>query len=136
MFTLVLAILTTESSYAREEERPATTVPDTIQFWLAPDSQWRIRTYAVDHDIHVYTAGPRPDGSRLTAKEAADHIAKHYANITAKTVTLDIRDPGDKVEVRRVLAEKVLIGVLEVGKNGVAFYNPDKGEYRTRSKPK
>ena len=135
MFTLVLAILTTESSYAQEIERPATTVPDTIQFWLALDSQWRIRTYAVDHDIHVYTAGSRPDGSRLTAKEAADHIAKHYANITAKTVTLESH-PGDKVEVRRVLTEKVLTGVLEVGKNGVAFYNPDKGKYRTSSKPK
>ena len=136
MFTLVLAILNTESSYAQEVERPAMAVPDTIQFWLAPDSQWRIRTYAVDHDIHVYMVGPRPNGSPLTTKEAADHLAKHYGNIAAKTVTLDVRDPGDKDEVRRLLAEKRLAGVLEAGKNGVAFYNPDEGEYRTRSKPK
>jgi hypothetical protein len=32
--------------------------------------------------------------------------------------------------------ENGLPGVLEVGKDGVAFYNPDKGEYRTKSKLK
>jgi hypothetical protein len=32
--------------------------------------------------------------------------------------------------------ENGLAGVLEVGKGGVAFYNPDEGEYRSKSKPK
>src|SRR5262249_39557131 len=133
MFTLVLAILTTESTYAQEMERTATAVPDTVQFWLAPDSQWRIRTYAVDHDIHVYKVPPRADGSRLTVEQVKDHISKHYGDVTAKVVTLRLRDPGDKDEFRRVLDENGLAGVLEVGKDGVAFYNPDKGEYRTKS---
>ena len=136
MSTLVLAILTTESSYAQEVERSATDIPDTIQFWIAPDSDWRIRTYAVDHDIHVYKVGPRPDGSRLTADQAAEHNAKHYGDITAKAVTLHFTDPGHEDEVRRVLAENGLAGVLEVGRGGVAFYNPDRGEYRTKSTPR
>jgi hypothetical protein len=135
MFRLVLAILATESSYAQEVERAEGAVPDTVQFWLTPDKQWRVRTYAIDHDIHVYQVGSRADGSGLSATEAADHIATHYANIIAKTATLNFRDPGDQDEVRRVLAAKRLKGTLEIGKAGVAFYNPDNGEYRTKSRP-
>ena len=96
MFTLVLSILTTESSYAQEVERSATLIPDTIQFWLTPESVWRIRTYAIDHDIHIYQLDARPDGSRLTSEEAAAHTAKHYGDITAKTVTVQFSNPGDK----------------------------------------
>ena len=132
---LILTILSVESSYFQEVERPATKVPDTIQFWFTPDSQWRIRTYAIDHDIHLYTLGARPDGSRVTTDEARAHIVKHYREITASTIVLRFHDPNEPEEVRRVLAEHKLPGKLEVGKNGVTFYNPDGGEYRAKSKP-
>jgi hypothetical protein len=72
MFTLVLAILTTESSYAQNVERAATAVPDTIQFWLTPEKQWRIRTYAIDHDIHVYGVGPRANGGKRGRRKKGD----------------------------------------------------------------
>jgi hypothetical protein len=136
VFELVLAILSTESSYAREIERPATQVPDTIQFWLAPSVQWRIRTYAIDHDIHTHTLGPRADGSSFTTEEAIAHTKKHYSDIISSIVVLTLRDPNDKEEVRRVLAGHKLTGTLETGKSGVAFYNPDSGEYRSKSRPK
>jgi hypothetical protein len=135
MFTLVLAILTIESSYAEKVERPASIAPDTVQFWLTPESQWRIRTYSIDHDIHPYKIGARPDGSRLTPEEATAHIAKHYGGIAPKTVVLRFRDPSDKGDVRRVLEEHGLTGDLEVGKIGIAFYNPDKAKYRSKSAP-
>jgi hypothetical protein len=90
-----LAILTTESSYAQELEQAATAVPDTLQFWLAPESQWRIRTDAVDHDVHVYDVSPRADGSRLTVEPVKDHITKPYDDVTAKVVILSFREPGD-----------------------------------------
>ena len=135
-FTLVVCILTTESSYARNVERAATVTPDTIQFGLSPDSQWRIRTFAIDHDIHTYKIGARSDGSRITPEEAAAHIAKHYTDITLKTVVLRIHDPTNKEEARRVLDEHGLAGVLEVGGNGATFYNPDKGDYRSKSRPR
>ena len=129
-FILVLALLTTESSYAQEVERPATKVPDTIQFWFAPSAHWRIRTYAIDHDIHTYTLGS------LTPDEAVAHTQKHYSDIVSSLVVLTFHDPTDKEEIQQVLAEHKLTGTLEVGKSGVAFYNPDKGEYRTKSHPK
>ena len=134
-FVLVLAILTMESSYSQGIERPAAKVPNTIQFWLAPSGQWRIRTYAIDHDIHLYTLGPRADGSPFMSDEAVAHTRKHYADITSSVIVLALHDPNDKEEVRRVLAEHKLTGTLEIGKNGVEFYNPDNGEYRSRSKP-
>src|SRR5262245_21305082 len=55
--TLIIGILTIESSYAQNTERPSRGVPDTLQFWIAPDRAWRIRTYATDHDIHPYSLG-------------------------------------------------------------------------------
>ena len=136
VFTLVLSILSVDSSYAQETERAATKVPDTIQFWLAPAAQWRIRTYAIDHDIHTYTLGPRADGSRFTTEEATAHTKKHYGDIISSTVILTFHDPNNKDEVRRVFTEHKLTGTLEVSKSGIAFYNPDSGDYRTKSKPK
>jgi len=136
MCTLVLSVLTIESSYAKKVERAATVTPDTIQFWLTSSSQWRIRTYAVDHDIHTHKLGVRPDGSSLTPEEAVAHLAKHYGDVTLKTVVLRFRDPTDNGEVCRAMEGHGLAGVLECGKDGVTFYNPDKAEYRTKSNPK
>lgn len=136
MFELVLTVLTIESSYAQNRERAATTSPDTIQFWLTPDSQWRIRTYAMDDDIHVYSLGARPDGSRFTRQDAIDHVTKHYNEVLATTVTLRFRNPDNQAEVRRVLEEHNLSGTLEVGSDGLAFYNPSRAEYCTRTESK
>jgi hypothetical protein len=135
VFILVLAILTTESSYVGETERPATDVADTIQFWLTPDTGWRIRTHAIDHDVHTYALDPGGNGSRFGADEAAAHIRKHYDGIIARSIVLEFPDPNDREQVRDILSNHRLSGTLEVG-SGVAFYNPDRGEYRTKSSPK
>ncbi len=134
-FTLVVALLSVQSSYAKEVEQPAAGVPDTIQFWLTSSLQQRIRTYAMDHDIHVYSLGPVEE-KKVTAEFAIEHIKKHYADVTASLVVLTFTDPKDKKGVEEVLAAHHLKGTLEVSKSGVAFYNPDSGEYRTKSKPK
>jgi hypothetical protein len=134
-FTLVVGLLSVQSSYAKEVEQPATgVVPDTIQFWLTSDTQQRIRTYAMDHDIHVYNLGSVEE-NKMSAEFAIEHIKKHYADVTTSLVMLTFSDPRNKQEVERVLAAQHLNGTLEVSKSGVAFYNPDGGEYRTKSKP-
>ncbi len=135
VFTLVVALLSVQSSYAKEVEQPAANVPDTVQFWLTPDMQRRIRTYATDHDIHVYSLGAREE-KKVSVEFAVEHIKKNYADVTASLVVLTFVDPKDKKEVERVLAAHHLKGTLEVSKSGVAFYNPDSGEYRTKSAPK
>jgi hypothetical protein len=135
-FILILALLTTESSYQAEIERPAAGVVDTVQFWVGPAVPSRIRTYAIDHDIHVYSLGARPDGSLFEASEAQAHIRKHYSDILGTLYVLKFKDPGNADEVSRVFAANGLAGTLEIAPAGFAFYNPDRGTYRTQSRPK
>jgi len=135
-FTLILAVLTVESSYLQEIERPTKNVPDTVQFWFAPDSQWRIKTFAIDHDIHVYRIGAQGSKARLTTESATNNIKKSYGDVTASVFVLEFPDPENKTEVERILKEHKLKGRLEAVKDGYYFYNPDGGDYRTKSKPK
>jgi len=135
-FILIVALLTTESSYQSEVERPVVAVADTAQFWLGSKMPWRIRTYAIDHDIHVYSLGARSDGSSFQASEAEAHLRKHYSEVLAKLVVLKFKDPNNATEVAQVLATHELKGTLEVASAGFAFYNPDRGKYTTQSQPK
>src|SRR4051812_9427979 len=95
-FTLILAILTVESSYLQEVEHPAKTVPDTVQFWFAPDSQWRIKTFAIDHDIHVHRIGATNTTDRLTTEFAENNIQKAYGDVTAAVLVLEFPDPKNE----------------------------------------
>jgi hypothetical protein len=135
-FILILAILTIESSFLQEVERPAKTAPDTVQFWFSPDSQWRIKTFAIDHDIHVYRIGSADNASRLTTEFAQNNIRKTYGDVAAAILVLEFPDPKNEAEVQRILQEHKITGKLEAVKEGYYFYNPDRGEYRTQSKPK
>ena len=135
-FILVLAMLSTESSYASEIERPATACADTAQFWFGSFGAWRVRPYAIDHDIHVYQVGTSGAVHGFQPEAAEAHIRKHYSDVLAKLVVLRFKKPTNKAEVAQVLASQGLSGTLEVSSTGVAFYNPDRGEYRTKSEPK
>ncbi len=134
-FTLVLAILSVESSYLNEVERPAKTVPDTVQFWFTPDSQWRIKTYAIDHDIHVHRINIADEARRLTTEFAQNNIKKSYGDVTSEVLILEFPDPKNEAEVKRILRDKKLNGTLEEVKAGYYFYKPDSGNYHTSSKP-
>lgn len=135
-FVLILALLTTESSYKSEVERPAIAVADTAQFWFGSQSPWRIRTYAIDHDIHIYSVGSRTDSTEFTQEEAMAHLAKHYNEIVKRQYVLKFQNPADPVEVKQVLEQNGLLGTLEVAPAGFAFYNPDRQKYKTQSTPK
>jgi hypothetical protein len=131
--TLVLAVLSIESSYAHDVERPASGVPDTAQFWLAPEGQWTIRTHAADHDIRVHRIARRPDGSPYAAADAEAMLERHYADVTARRVTITFPDPADAADAQRLLAAQGLAGSLQTAPDGWAFYNPDGAEYRPLS---
>ena len=132
MFILVIAILSIESSYAKNVERPAGKVPDTVQFCFAPDAQWRIRTYAIDQDIHIHDLPSK----RLDSGWAVSHVERQYGDVLARTVVLELRDPRDSAEVERELAKHKLTGKLEVTKEGFVFYTLDAATYRTKSTPR
>jgi hypothetical protein len=133
-FTLILAILTIESSYLEEIERLANSAPDTVQFWISQESQWRIKTFAIDHDIHMHRL--QGHSAQLTTDFARKNIEKSYGGVTAAVLVLEFTDPNDEADVKRVLAAHKLNGRLVVTSEGCAFYSPDKAVYRTKSTPK
>jgi hypothetical protein len=134
--TLVVGVLTIESSYAQNTERSAREVSDTLQFWIGSGSAWRIRTYATDHDIHVHSLGDLGKMKDRPIDFAHEHISKHFGDLLASTLVLEFRDISNTNECQRLLREHNLKGSLEVAEPGFAFWNPDDGRYRSQATPK
>ncbi len=134
-FVLVIALLTVESSYSGNLERPSQGTPDTVQYWFTPDRDWRIKTFAIDHDIHVHMIREAKAERQFGPREAAANTQKHYGDVVERTITLEFTDPTNADEVQRTLTANGLSGTLEMGSSGVAFYNPDRARYKTQSRP-
>jgi hypothetical protein len=132
---LIVALLTTESSYKDVVERPSAGVSDTVQFYIGGNETWRIRTYAIDHDIHTYSIGTPDAKSTMTVDQAKTHIEQHYADILKKLEIIELDDFNDSSAVRAALTAQGLNGEVEVGGAGIAFYNPDNARYWTQSSP-
>lgn len=131
--TLILAILSVRSSYARGVEESATDdqVSDTLQWWVGSSTSWRIKTYVLDHDIHTHDVGSRADMVQL----AEANNLKHYGDIIKAQHVLDFADCADSAEVQRVLGGVNLAPRLEVAAGRFAFWKPDDARYWTQSTP-
>jgi len=134
-YILIVALLTVESSYLHNTEQASAGTPDTVQFWFTPDRDWRVTTFATDHDIHVYSFREPGQEQKFTVEEAVASTKKHYGDVLGRLELLEFSDPTNTEEVARVLSAHKLTGILEVGKSGVAFYNPDNGRYHSQSTP-
>lgn len=135
-FVLVVVLLTVESSYLRNTERPVVGTPDTVQFYFTPNRDWHIKTYAIDHDIHVHVVREPGQERKFSVADAQSDSRKHYGDVISRVVVLEFADPTDEGATSRVLADHNLAGNLEIGDSGVAFYNPDGGRYHSQSVPK
>ena len=82
-YILVLAILSIQSSYLEDKEIPAERIPDTVQFWYSPGITWRVKTYAIDHDIHIGSV--RRDHWRTSRHKMRQQI------LPSTTVTLSFK---------------------------------------------
>jgi hypothetical protein len=133
---LIIALLTIQSSYLEEMEKPAGDIPDTVQFWLLPESAWRIKTFAVDHDIHVHNIAKLPKFSENCIDFFVSNIEKSYGDVIAAMHIIHFENYTDTDSVQSRLKENGLNPNLEVAPAGFAFYNPDSGHYRTKSQPK
>jgi len=134
MPSLLIARLTVRSSVVLDREVPSGDLFDTVQFFL-PDvgpTVYRIRTFALDHDIHVYGFAP-PQTSlddRVTALRA--HLDRTANDVLASVelVAVPHLNKQDLVEAG------ITGGDLEVETEaGFAFWNPDGGRYSTRAAP-
>jgi hypothetical protein len=132
--TLLMAILTTKSSYIQEIEEPVdgpSDVPDTLQWWIAPEVTWRIRTYALDHDIHTHEIRGLADALRV----ARANNEKNYGDVISVQHQFDFADCTDKSETDAALAAAGLEQRLEIAADRFAFWKPDDATYRTQSAP-
>lgn len=133
--TLLLAILSIRSSYARniEETLGEGDVPDTLQWWISPLASWRIRTYAIDHDIHTHTlSGPHSNLLEL----ARAQTLKHYGDIIIAQHEIEFADCTDQELVESALRKAGLTPHLEVAPGRFAFWKPDDARYHSQSVPK
>jgi hypothetical protein len=133
--TLLLAILSTKSSYAQAIEEPIdgpSDVTDTLQWWITLDVTWRIRTYALDHDIHTHEMRGLADALRL----ARANNEKHYGDIIAAQHQFEFSDCTNKIETDAALSKAALQSHLEVAPGRFAFWKPDDAKYRTQSTPR
>lgn len=130
MPSLLVARLAVRSSYVRDLEVPAGDTFDTIQFYV-PDNGpavFRIRTFAVDHDIHVH--GFAASGWTIAALRA--HLERTSADIVGRVDLV----PLPHLDTRDLATAGLDGGELEVAADlGFAFWNPDGGRYRTRAEP-
>lgn len=133
--TLVLAILNVKSSYANNTEFPLDDdddVPDTLQWWITADRAFRIKTFAVDHDIHTHEIG---GGGQSMVDLALANNSKHYGDVISCQHILALEDCGDQQAVANALRDVGLAASLEVAPGRFAFWNPDGAEYRSQSHP-
>jgi hypothetical protein len=133
---LFLAVLSVKTSYFRNMElsvEDANDVPDTLQWWFGASGCWRIRTYALDHDIHPYHIG---NSTRTTLELAKQNNQKNYGDVIAAQHEIHFVDCANRGELE---AEFRLIGLvprLEFDVNGrYAYWKPDDAEYLTKSSP-
>ena len=131
---LVIFTLNVQSSYAQNVERDADPASkDTVQFLLIEGQAWRIKTYAIDHDVHVWSIGP------MTAEKleelARTNTAKNYADVLGETIVVKSASGFDGL--REQLKKNGLSPNLEIPKSGAfAFWVQEAGVYKSRSTPK
>ena len=129
--TLVLAILDVRSSYLEGRQEPAAReTPDTVQWWIAPELTWRIKTFGIDHDLHLHHVRGGD------ADYYMEHTQADYNGLIRAMYKLDFEDYLDETARNRVLRDAGLHAGLEIAaEHGFAFWNPDRAVYKTKSYP-
>jgi hypothetical protein len=132
---LVLAVLTVQSSYSQEIEialEGSEGIPDTLQWWFGGSGCWRIRTYAIDHDIHAYKIGNSP---QTTLEMANNNNLKNYGDVIEVQHTIHFVDCSNRLELEGEFGRIGLAPRMEIDGNGFAFWKPDDAVYSTKSTP-
>jgi hypothetical protein len=129
---LVVYVLSIQSSYAEDSEGPADEETfDTVQFFIGSEAAWRIRTFSMDEDVHVYSLGPATPDTLDTVRTSTE---KTYGDIIAAQ---HIFSSDDGIAgLKQELAESDLGETIkESTRHGFIFWVPEGSDYRTRSTP-
>lgn len=129
---LVIFFLSVQSSYSSNTEVSATPISfDTVQFYASNGSAWRIKTYAQDEDVHIWSIGSNVNDIVTLAKE---NTVKHYGDVLADGYVIETNDGLEGV--RRELSSRGLDVHLELPPSGAVLWSPVGAHYRSKSVPK
>jgi len=130
---LVLAVLKVKSSYSQNVEldvADADDAPDTVQWWLGAGGCWRIRTYAIDRDIHAYEIG---NSSQTTMELAQTNNQENFGDVIKSHHVIHFVNCADLSEVAAEFGRVGLCPRLEINPGRFAFWKPDEAVYSTKS---
>jgi hypothetical protein len=129
---LVIFFLSIQSSYSDNSEMAATEAAfDTVQFYAANGASWRIKTYAKDQDVHIWSLGP---GVADIVALARANTEKHYGDALTEGYIIETEEGLEGL--RRGLKERGLAPNLELPPSGAVFWVPEGTHYRSKSVPK
>jgi len=127
---LVVFTLAVKSSYLQNLEVDASVEEfDTVQFYYGGVDCWRIKTFAVDQDVHAWNIGKVDD---LVAMARAN-TEKHYGDVLSEGYILKSDSGLDGIRLE--LVDRGLDANLEVANAGFAFWAPEGTTYRSKSRP-
>ncbi|MEM0991225.1 MAG: hypothetical protein AAGK00_20350 [Pseudomonadota bacterium] len=129
---LIVFLLNVESSYSQNLERDVPKWADTVQWYISSDRVLRVRTFAIDEDVHVARIACAPCDPDEFAQLAQSNTAKHFGDILASKIVLESLSGFDELERAAVDA---LGGQLNRNKDGLIFWSPGGTDYRTKSTP-
>jgi hypothetical protein len=128
---LVIFFLTVQSSYSADTEEPATDdVFDTVQFFESDTGGWRIKTYAMDQDVHAWSLGNKIEDIVSLARSNTE---KNYGDVLSEGYILESDTGIDGLRLE--LADRGLSTHLEISDAGFVFWAPEGTLYSTKSKP-
>ncbi len=128
---LVIFFLSVRSSYAKNTELPATDAAfDTIQFYSSNGHNWRIKTYATDEDVHIWSLGT--DIADIVAL-ARTNTERHYGDVLTEGYIVETNRGLEGIKTE--LAGKGLSTHLEQPQSGAVFWAPTGSNYRSMSVP-
>lgn len=128
---LIVYRLAIQSSYLEDSEAEADERSfDTVQFFITDGGAWRIRTFSVDEDVHVYSLGEStPD----LAQTLTSSTERTYGDVIA--AKHEFRGAGID-ELKHALQAAGWSPTLKQSKqHGFAFWVPEGTDYRTKSTP-
>lgn len=131
---LVIFFLSIQSSYANNTEIDATaTAFDTIQFLSVDGACFRVKTFAQDQDVHIWSIGSIGRDVQDLVALANENTIANYGDVMAQGCVIETDDGIEGI--RRELLARGLKGQLEEPRPGLFFWAPGGKKYRSKSTP-
>lgn len=131
--TLIIFFLGIQSSYSDNREEQVAGFGDTVQWLITEDQVWRVRTYALDEDVHVHLVASKRDPALDYVALAHSNTETHYGDVLEREVTLHSNEGASGIVAN--LTENGLDAHLNKAASGLFFWSPIGSRYSTKSQP-